>query len=159
MAFRRGLFHSVHNSADSSVVLSSAGENISQGETLGRCCFCWRPCSKISGSGTCLRIYSTSRAGSTPTQNRLRQAQSSGSTEKAMVYSKAATPQPTAQPLFAGQQAEGAEAAGLVHRRHGGQRSRPAVEVEQRARPAASAPSRSEEHTSELQSLMRTSYA
>src|SRR3546814_19123802 len=30
-----------------------------------------------------------------------------------------------AHPLFAGQQAEGAEAAGLVHRRHGGQRSRP----------------------------------
>src|SRR3546814_8931808 len=39
-----------------------------------------------------------------------------------------------AHPLFAGQQAEGAEAAGLVHRR-------------------------SEEHTSELQSLMRISYA
>src|SRR3546814_15687087 len=37
-----------------------------------------------------------------------------------------------AHPLFAGQQAEGAEAAGLGPRRHGGQRSRPAVAVEPR---------------------------
>ena len=44
-------------------------------------------------------MYSTRKAGSTPIQNRLRQAHSGGSSEKASVYKIAAAPQPTAQPL------------------------------------------------------------